>query len=80
MHLYFHEFYWKDVEKKIGSKKTGDLKESLTVLLNSEFKDLFISPDLGYEEHKELRNFILKSWKEEKDFEKLLDKGVDYLR
>lgn len=80
MHLYFHKFYWKELEKKIGPKKTGDLKESLTVLLNLEFNDLFISPDWGYEEHKELREFILNSWKKEKDFKKLLEKCVIYLK
>lgn len=80
MHLYFHEFYWKDIEKKIGSKKTGDLKEALTTLLNPEFRELFFSQDFGYQEHRELRNFILTSWNEEKDFEKLLDKCVDYFQ
>lgn len=79
MHLYFHEFYWDTIEKQIGEKKTGDLKEALTVILNLEFKDLWLIDDNGYEEHKELREFISKSWKEEKDFDKLLGKCVNYL-
>ncbi len=80
MHLYFHKFYWDSVEKKLGKEKTSDLKEALTVLLNLEFKDLWFVEDKGYESHKELRNFIMEKWKEEKDFEKLLEKCVEYIR
>jgi hypothetical protein len=80
MHLYFHEFYWTGVEKEIGERKTGDLKEALTVILNLEFKDLWFAEDKGYDEHKELRKFISDEWKKEKDFEKLLEKCVKYLK
>ncbi len=80
MHLYFHKFYWAYVEEKIGAKKTGDLKEALTVLLNHEFIDLWLNYDMGYDEHKDLRKFISTCWKEEKDFEKLLEKCIDYLK
>ena len=80
MHLYFHKFYWKKIEKQIGKEKTADLKEALTILLNLEFKDLWFAEDHGYNCHKKLRNFIVKKWKEEKDFEKLLEKCVVYLK
>ncbi len=80
MHLYFHKFYWEKVEKQIGKEKTADLKEALTVLLNLEFKDLWFVEDTGYEQHRELRKFIVKEWKKEKDFEILLSKCVRYLK
>jgi len=80
MHLYFHKFYWKKVESQIGKEKTGDLKEALSVLLNVEFRDLWFAKDSGYESHRDLRNFILIEWEKEKDFEKLLDKCVDFLK
>ncbi len=79
MHLYFHKFYWKDIEKKLGYKKTADLKEALTVLLNEEFFDLWLFKERGYDEHKDLRNFILKSWRKHKDFNLLLGDCVKYL-
>ena len=79
MHLYFHDFYWEKVEEKIGKGRTGDLKEALTVLLNLEFRDLWLFNDNGYEKHKELRRFIFESWKKEKDFDELLKKCIDYL-
>jgi len=80
MHLYFHEFYWDKIESKIGKEKTGDLKEALTVLLNVEFRDLWFARDYGYKPHKKLREFILDEWKKEKDFEKLLEKCINYLK
>ena len=80
MHLQFHNTYWKNIEKEIGNKKTHDLKEALTVLLNLEFRDLWFVEDNGYEIHKELRNFIADEWKKEKDFEILLQKCVEYLK
>lgn len=80
MHIQFHNTYWDEIEKKIGKEKTWDLKEALTVLLNLEFKDLWFVKDKGYELHKELRHFIATEWKKEKDFRKLLNKAVDFLK
>ena len=80
MHLQFHNTYWKEVEEKIGNRKTSDLKEALTVLLNLEFKDLWFVQDMGYDMHKELRDFISKQWKKKKDFNILLDKCIKHLK
>lgn len=80
MHLYFHRFYWDKIEEQVGKEKTADLKEALTVLLNFEFKDLWFVMDFGYESHNELRRFITEEWKEEKDFDLLLDKCVQFLK
>ena len=79
MHLYFHQFYWKPVEKEIGYDKTADLKESLTVLLNLEFKDLWFVKDEGYPKHHELRKFIEEEWKKDKNMNNLIKKCVNYL-
>ncbi len=80
MHLYLHKFYWTKIETEIGKEKTEDLKEALTVLLNLEFKDLWFVEDKGYKPHEELRNFIIDKWKKQKDFEKLLENCVKYLK
>ncbi len=79
-HIQFHNTYWDDVEKQIGKEKTADLKEALTVLLNLEFKDLWFVEDRGYDPHKKLRNFIAEEWKNENDFERLLERCVEYLK
>ncbi len=80
MHIHFHYYYWKKAERKIGKVKTADLKESLTALLNSEFKDLWFVRDEGYPKHKKLRQFIEKEWKKQKDFDILLQRCIEYLK
>lgn len=78
MHIHFHNTYEDEIKEKIGKEKTWELKEALTVLLNLEFKDLWFVKDKGYESHQKLRNFIIKEWKKEPDFDVLLEKCIDY--
>ena len=80
IHIQFHHTYWEKVEKEVGKKKTADLKEALTVLLNLEFNDLWFSIDCGYPQHEKLRKFIKEEWKVDKDFEILMDKCIKYLK
>ena len=79
MHFHFHKYYYKNVQKKIGKDKTEELKEALSVMLNLEFRDLWVIPDTGYPNHKELRTFIEPQWTKNKDFDKLVNSCVDYL-
>lgn len=79
LHIHFHDYYFKDIEKTIGTDKTHDLREALTVLLNLEFRDLLIGFDKGYEVHKELRDFIKTAWIEEKNFDNLLNRCITHL-
>jgi len=80
MHLWFHWNYWEGVERQIGKKRTSDLKEALTVLLNLEFKDILLAYDEGYGMHKELRDFISEEWKRKQDFNSLIDRCIEYLK
>ena len=80
MHIQFHDTYWKDIERKIGKKKTSDLKEALTILLNLEFRDLWFMEDMGYKPHKDLRKFIEDEWRNEKDFDVLIERCIEYLK
>ena len=80
MHLQFHKYFWEKTEKEIGFDKTDDLKEALTVLLNSEFRHLWFVQDEGYDSHQELREFINTQWKKDKDFGKLIKECVIYLK
>ncbi len=81
MHIQFHNSkYWKICEKGIGEEKTWELKEALTVLLDLEFRDLWIIEDGGYLAHKQLRTYISKEWKKEKDFDVLIDKSIKWIK
>jgi len=81
MHIHLHNSeWWLNVEKELGNKKTHDLKEAMTELLNLEFRDLWIIDDLGYPNHQELRKFINKEWKKKKDFNLLTDKCIKWIK
>ena len=71
MHELWHFYTWLavgDREKEIGAQKYNDIKEALTVLLNTECKDLMGDGiDNGYPQHAGLRNMILNAWKKTKD-------------
>jgi hypothetical protein len=81
MHIQFHNSkYWNICKKEIGEKKTWELKEALTALLDLEFKDLWIMDDGGYLNHKKLREYITKEWKMKKDFDILIDKSIKWIK
>jgi hypothetical protein len=80
MHLQFSHYFLDEIVAQIGDTKTTDLNESLTVLLNLEFRDLWLVEDQGYPTHQKLREFISEQWKKEKDFDVLLEKCIGYLK
>jgi hypothetical protein len=81
MHIQFHNSkYWNLCEKELGFTKTHDLKEALTILLDLEFRDLWIIEDGGYASHKKLREYIAKEWKKEKNFDKLINNSIKWIK
>lgn len=81
MHIHIHNTdYWTKIENEIGYDKTHDLKESLTELLNLEFRDLWIIDDVGYPNHTKLRRYISQQWNKNKDFEKLIDNSIKWIK
>ena len=77
MHELWHFYTWysfgSEEENRLGKKKYNDLKESLTVLLNIECKDLMLEGvvDGGYPQHKEVRARVLDLWRHDRDIKKL---------
>lgn len=75
MHELWHFYTWYKFgasQETLGKQKYNDVKEALTVLLNIEFKDqLGDIQDIGYPQHKELRNTIFNFWSKEKNINKL---------
>lgn len=74
-HFYTWYCFGEDCEKTLGYQKYNDLKESLTVLLNVECKDLLPEGvvDIGYPQHKNIREAILAFWEKNKDVHALWD-------
>ncbi len=81
MHLFFEKYYWNYCRKKgLNKEQTADIKEAFSVLINSDFRDLFKFNDRGYKNHKKLRNYIAKEWKKSKNFEKVLDSAIKFVK
>jgi len=81
IHIHLHDYFFDDIKIDVGEEKAHDIKEAVTtVLLNSEFKDLLLVEDKGYEKHDKLRKFIKLEWEDNHDFSLLLDKCVELLR
>lgn len=84
LHFQFH-WRWRNHPKVklLSEENFSDFKESLTFLLNHEFKEFIESPDNGYPQHKELRkqleDYRTSQPEEQRDFEKLIDYGCDIL-
>jgi hypothetical protein len=77
MHELWHFYTWyglgTDQETKLGKEKYNELKEALTVLLNTEYADMLPDgiTDEGYPKHQVLRQRILELWKTHKDIRKI---------
>ena len=81
MHFMFHRYYDKICEEKELSKnEMWDVKESFTVLLNIEFSDFRLQQDFGYPPHAKLREIIKESWEKDRDFDKVLDRAIEYVK
>ena len=78
LHMHIEKNFSDYIIKELKNYQKFDfLNESLTVLLNQEFKDLWFMEDKGYSSHKYLRNFIEQEWKKEKNNENSLERLLD---
>lgn len=82
LHFQFHH-YWRDDPNSSISKLSEDqfqyLKESLTVILDSDIVPLIEYSDKGYELHQKFRTQLHEFWNQNHDFDKLVDYGVRIL-
>ncbi len=77
MHLFFHSYFWNICkENNLSESEIHDIKESFTVIINEEFKDLIEIKDNGYLKHSKLRVFILEEWKKDPNFLNVLNKAI----
>lgn len=75
--------YWRNNPDSEISKLTNEqfewLKESLTIILDEDFLPLIEFVDKGYEIHRPFRKVLNEFWKNNHDFEKLVNFGVKIL-
>lgn len=68
------------IEKGLTEPQFQDLKESVTVVLNSPvFDKILLIEDYGYPDHKELRSILEKKFLSGASFDALIDYGIKYL-
>lgn len=74
-HFLFYDYFQSYLkEGGVSDDKFQDLKESMTVLLNTEeFKNILLIEDTGYQPHQKLRELILSSWQKHKNIKKVID-------
>ena len=79
MHELLHFYTWyaygeKLMREGLSKEKYNDIKESLTIILNSDFADLMEGAiDEGYPQHQEMRAEINKLWLESRDMNKIFE-------
>ena len=84
LHFWTGWLFYQEVEGgRMTYKDYNDVKESLTELLNLEFKDLLgEAEDGGYPQHQALRAIVRTTWNETKDIQqvfKAISKACIYL-
>jgi len=84
LHFQFHKYYSNNPKVKIlNQDQYYLLKESLTFLLNIEFKNIITQKDFWYPKHKELRKkleeYRVSQPADQRDFEKLIEYWCDIL-
>ena len=60
----------------ISEKERNELKEIITVIINTEFSDVIDRLDEGYPNHKNIREKVLKLWRKDKNFDKWMTKVI----
>ncbi|EKD22935.1 MAG: hypothetical protein ACD_83C00177G0001 [uncultured bacterium] len=72
--LFYQNFHKVCQQLGLDENQFQDLKESTTVLLNTqEFEDILLIEDQGYEPHQKIRQLILASWNKERDLRKIVE-------
>jgi len=80
LHFQFIFYYQDKILPLIGKEKFERLKESLTVILNDDFREFLCQSDQGYAVDQESRQKLLQKWQEDKDIDQIIDFGVAWLQ
>jgi len=83
LHIQFFHYWYKNpssIVSKLDDEHYEYIKETLTVILDEDLYPLIEFSDRGYEMHKEFRDELHEFWKNNKNFDKLVEFGVKRLR
>jgi len=80
LHLQMEKTHLPYIKKQLNFRESEYVNESLTELLNLEFKDLWLVHDFGYDEYKGLRKIINEKWKKNPQIKPLIDDCINYVQ
>lgn len=80
LHMQFETYYKKSLDALLTKKQFQYLKESMTIIINDEFKDIITQPDKGYPVHQKLREKIEKIWHKREGFQEFLDEAIKIVK
>lgn len=83
LHFQFIHYWRMDPDSpvsKLSNEQFEYLKESLTVILDEDLIPLIESPDRGYEIHQNFRKELSEAWTINKDFQKLVEFGLEIIQ
>ncbi len=79
LHMQFEHYYKEKLIKKINEEQFGFLRESMTVILNEEFREITREIDEGYPIHQEFRKRLLVLWKQRQNFSQFIAEAVKHI-
>lgn len=82
MHFIIHKNYWqKMLDAGLSDSQAHDIKEALTVLLDSDYKKLGGKAEGGYPNHQNIRKDIKKLANQSRSFDSVIKKTINlYLK
>jgi len=80
LHLQMEKTHLPYIREQLKFREAEYINESLTSLLNLEFKDLWLVYDSGYDQHKGLRKIISEKWKNNPQIKPLIEDCINYVK
>jgi len=80
LHLQMEKTHLPYIREQLGFRETEYVNESLTTILNPECRHLWLVKDIGYDEHKGLREVITKGWTEKPLIKPIIDECIEYVK
>jgi hypothetical protein len=76
LHMQFEYYYKEELRKQISEEQFSFLSESMTVILNEEFREITREIDKGYLIHQEFRKRLLALWKQRQSFQEFVENAA----
>jgi len=76
LHMQFEHYYKEKLRKKINEEQLDFLRESMTVILNEEFREITREIDKGYPIHQEFRKHLLTLWRQRQNFQEFVENAA----